>query len=85
MILIPPQQAVKQETPGWQRNFSRLSKVNFSGTMLDGFFSLPKRIFSLADVSFSLITSPGIEYGLQHSVRVNGIIFGIAKPQNNVY
>ena len=36
------QQAVKQETPGWQRKRSRESGPSFSGWMLEGLVFLPE-------------------------------------------
>ena len=39
MILILPQQLVKQATPGWQRNFRVLSAVSLAGMILLGLLS----------------------------------------------
>jgi len=44
MIFIDPQQAVKQETPGWQRNLMLLSSESFDGTILLGFLLLLSKI-----------------------------------------
>ena len=43
MIFMLPQQLVKQETPGWQRNFRVLSAVSLAGMILLGLFSEPNR------------------------------------------
>ena len=43
MILILPQQLVKQETPGWQLNFRVLSAVSLAGMILLGLLSEPNK------------------------------------------
>lgn len=46
MILILPQQLVKQDTPGWQRNFRVLSAVSLAGMILLGLLSEPNKDLS---------------------------------------
>lgn len=43
MIFMLPQQFVKQETPGWQRNFRLLSAVSLAGMILLGLLSDPNK------------------------------------------
>jgi hypothetical protein len=43
MILMLPQQLVKQETPGWQLNFRLLSAVSLAGMILLGLLSEPNK------------------------------------------
>lgn len=43
MILILPQQLVKQETPGWQLNFRLLSAESLAGIILLGLLSEPNK------------------------------------------
>jgi hypothetical protein len=46
MILILPQQLVKQETPGWQLNFRVLSAVSLAGMILLGLLLEPNKDLS---------------------------------------